>query len=931
MAGLTGKTASRRGAIALSLICVLAASLLSSASAAPVDVVGERAVPGEIIVRFKPAAGASVRAATLAEAGVTTRERLLLEDTRLVATVGGSSVASALDVLNAHPAVRYAEPNLLYETLATPNDPRFGDQWPLRNTGQTIQGVTGTPNADISAAEAWDTATGSASVKLAVLDTGIDYFHPDLAANIWRNPGEAVAGEELNGVDNDGNGFLDDLYGWDFTDHDRGPSDTDGHGTAVASVAGAVGNNARGMTGVNWNVSLVPLRIETNGGISRADAIQAARYAGMVGADVANMSFGGDTDSFAFRDAIAASSNTLFVAAAGNGDNDNDANPFYPCAYDVPNLICVTGTTSRDEQIYNHGQTTVDLGAPAVSVVAATIEDTEPFTDDFEGLAAKWDYTEAPAAAQAGKWRRTAGASTAHMHVLEEGEQGIDYANGADVRATTTAPIDLVGEDGCFVRLEVLSNTESSRDYVRVEAGTTPSGPFTELTRGSGDSREFAPLSASLAAFEGGNVYLRLRFTSDVQNTDDGVMVDNVQVRCGHPTDAYWFVEGTSIAAPQVAGAAALVKSHMPSLSVTALRDRILRTVDPLPSLEGKTVTGGRLNVARALTADLDAPAASITAQPPALTSSSSGEFRFASPDTTATFECRLDSDAFAECASPKQYAALTDGQHNFAVRALDPSGNVGQPAQAAWTVDTTGPAVAITDGPADSTSERSASFAFTSAESVEAFECSLDGGAFAVCSSPAPYDSLAAGQHAFAVRARDAAGNWTATPASRAWTVVEPPPGDQPPPEDPDNPLPPPDPSDPGPTAWSPPALAIEVPAGQTIRRTLRRGLKTMTTATGECGCKLGYVLRLDTGLARSVGLIGRRAAEAGRRPVIGRAERALQASGRVALRVELSDRARRRLAHVARLRAILTVKLTDRFGRAIVARRSVRLADAR
>jgi hypothetical protein len=264
-------------------------------------------------------------------------------------------------------------------------------------------------------------------------------------------------------------------------------------------------------------------------------------------------------------------------------------------------------------------------------------------------------------------------------------------------------------------------------------------------------------------------------------------------------------------------------------------------------------------------------------------------------------------------------------------VRAIDPSGNVGQPTEASWTVDTTPPAVSITEGPEASTTSPSAGFAFTASEPPEAFECSLDGGAFAACGSPVAYDGLRTGQHTFAVRARDSAGNWTEPPANRGWTVVDQ--GEQPPPDDPPPdpgetpPLTPPDPGDPDPEAWALPELAVKVPASQTIVPTLRRGLKTMATSVGACPCRLTYTLRLNTRLARSVGLIGKRAADAGRTPTIGRAYRALPTAGRTTARVRLSRRARARLANVTRLRATLSTKLADRYNRRATSSVRVRL----
>jgi subtilisin family serine protease len=159
--------------------------------------------------------------------------------------------------LRAVPGYRMIEPNSVLQATATPNDPGFSQQYGLHNTGQSIVGLgSGTPDADIDAPEAWDITTGSNNVIVAVLDSGIDKDHQDLAANIWQNPVDPD-----NGVDDDSNGFVDDVYGYDFIDDDDSPTDVFGHGTAVAGVIGAKGNNGVGVAGVNWNVRLMALKV----------------------------------------------------------------------------------------------------------------------------------------------------------------------------------------------------------------------------------------------------------------------------------------------------------------------------------------------------------------------------------------------------------------------------------------------------------------------------------------------------------------------------------------------------------------------------------------------------------------------------------------------------------------------------------------------
>ena len=225
--------------------------------------------------------------------------------------------------------------------------------------------------------------TGSSSVVVAVIDTGVDYNHVDLAANIWTNPGE-IAG---NGIDDDGNGFVDDVHGYDFANNDGNPMDDNGHGTHVAGTIAAVGNNSLGVTGVAWSTSIMPLKfLSANGSGYLSDAVEAINYATMmrtrygVNVRVDNNSWGGGGFSSAMQSAIQAANDAgiLFVAAAGNSGTNNDASPQYPANYDSPNVISVAATDQNGQlaSFSNYGATTVDLAAPGVSIYSTTPNNT---------------------------------------------------------------------------------------------------------------------------------------------------------------------------------------------------------------------------------------------------------------------------------------------------------------------------------------------------------------------------------------------------------------------------------------------------------------------------------------------------------------------------------------------------------------------------
>jgi subtilisin family serine protease len=220
----------------------------------------------EYIVGFRAGVTASVRASVAAEHAATVVPTHRLGEIGAELVAAGAAQARALA---ADRRVRYVEPNRIWHTdslPSSPTDPLFEQLWGLNNTGQTIVGTAGTAGADIGAIEAWQHGTGSSSVIVADVDSGMLTTHPDLAANLWINPGENCAGCRTDGIDNDGNGYVDDWRGWDFVNHDNLPDDQAGHGTHTAGTIGAVGDNGIGVIGVDPNVSLMPLKfINANG------------------------------------------------------------------------------------------------------------------------------------------------------------------------------------------------------------------------------------------------------------------------------------------------------------------------------------------------------------------------------------------------------------------------------------------------------------------------------------------------------------------------------------------------------------------------------------------------------------------------------------------------------------------------------------------
>lgn len=291
---------------------------------------------------------------------VTTKEELL-------------AVAAAMAEVE---SVEYVHPNSRLKIVQTPDDPLFKDQEALHNTG--TNGLKA--RSDIDALEAWKITTGSESVVVGVIDTGIDYNHPDLAQNIWLNPGEVGLDSQgrdkrNNGIDDDGNGYVDDFRGWDFVNNDNDPMDDQSHGTHVAGTIGAVGNNGVGITGVSWNVRLAALKfLDSSGSGFLSDAIRAIEYANSMNIAITNNSWGGGGFDPALEAAIRSANEKgfLFVAAAGNETNNNDKAPSYPASYEVPNILAVAAVNSADTlaDFSNFGFRSVHIAAPGVNILS---------------------------------------------------------------------------------------------------------------------------------------------------------------------------------------------------------------------------------------------------------------------------------------------------------------------------------------------------------------------------------------------------------------------------------------------------------------------------------------------------------------------------------------------------------------------------------
>jgi subtilisin family serine protease len=338
-------------------------SVVSGAAAA-----ADEFVPGEVIVRVRGGATQQAIEQIDADANADGDQQIAdIGDSQIRKLSVRSTVESAIRNLSGNSWVEYAEPNYILHANLAPNDPRYGELWGMKNTGQVIGGVAGKPGADISAESAWNTTTGTAAVIVGVVDTGVDYSHPDLAANIWNNPG---------GV----GGCPAGTHGYNAITKTCDPRDDHYHGTHCSGTIGAVGNNALGVVGVNWTTRIMGLKfLDSSGSGTTADAITAIDFA--VQAKIAGQnvrvlsnSWGGGGFSQALMDEInkANANDILFVAAAGNASANNDVTPNYPSNYNTANMVAVAATDNTDALAYfsNYGRTTVHLGAPGLDILS---------------------------------------------------------------------------------------------------------------------------------------------------------------------------------------------------------------------------------------------------------------------------------------------------------------------------------------------------------------------------------------------------------------------------------------------------------------------------------------------------------------------------------------------------------------------------------
>ena len=565
------------------LALVASVSLASAASPSSTPHPAAQFVEGEAIVTFKPSADFTAAQRALKGHSLQFgRHFAFLSEKRGrhsgLVQAKGRTTAQLLAELAADPQVESAEPNYLrWISSSVPNDASFSQLWGLQNTGQGVNGTVGTAGDDIKFVSAWSLArTSAAPVVVAVIDTGVAYTHPDLAPNMWINPGETAS----NSVDDDGNGYVDDVHGYDFADNTADPADSGVHGSHVSGTIAAAGNNLIGVIGVNYHARIMALKASNNGNsLTSSGIISALQYATMmktrgVNLVAINASFGGGGFSSAESAAIQAAGNAgiVFCCAAGNSGLNHNVTPDYPSSYRLNNMIVVAASDQNDAlaDFSDYGSTTVDLAAPGVNVLSTV---PLPITTYVSNASTTYSASELTYSG------RTTGITAALY------DCGLGYPT--NFPAAVSNNIALIRR-GTLYFSDKVANAMAAGARAAIIYNNV-SGNFLGTLQ---YANNWIPALA-ISQADGQTLASLLPGTGTVVNASI-------------PSDSYEVLDGTSMASPHVAGAVAFAAMNFPTEGVTQRIQRVLANVDPVAGLQGLVVTGGRLNLLRIVDTDLD-------------------------------------------------------------------------------------------------------------------------------------------------------------------------------------------------------------------------------------------------------------------------------------------------------------------------------------
>ncbi len=567
-------------------------------------------VRDEVLVKFKSNVSSYSRDQSIRSAGAQTIRALNQGGLVHLKVAPGATVEQAMAVYMNDPNVESVQPNYIYHIAAAPNDTSYGQQWSLKNTGQNVNAAPvqpgggiyatnnpGTSGDDMGIEAAWNEVTDCSSVTVAVIDTGVNYNHADLLANMWNG---VWSGQPT--VPN---------HGWNYVNGNNDPMDHNGHGTHVAGTIGAVGDNGLGIAGVCWKASIMAIRVlDASGTGTTANITQGVDFAVAHGAKVINMSIGGSGFDAAFSSAItsAQTNGVVVVVAAGNStaNNDSGTTPTYPCNYTQPNLLCVAALDQRYAlaSFSNYGATSVDVGAPGTNVVSTWAGANALISGS------SWTFS----TTAGGGWTAASGTlgGLPADFLLNPSNMlsGGPYRASTDDRAYST--INIPSVDNAFAQGYLAINVINN-DFFRINYKAS-GDPFSSVpTSGTtlvsvtnthtANSFSFGSFDITSSGCINASCSFGFQLTSTASGTKDwGVGVANFSIKTlSLNTASYNTINGTSMASPHVAGLATLLRAYNPSFTATEVVNAIKNGGTTVAALSGITTTGKAVNAMGAL------------------------------------------------------------------------------------------------------------------------------------------------------------------------------------------------------------------------------------------------------------------------------------------------------------------------------------------
>lgn len=647
-------------------------------------------VEGEVLVKFRrknfnlqALKGQNEVRSFAQKRGVVIKDNIKLLNASLLKS-DTKSTDELISELKRDPSVEYAEPNYIYHQLSIPNDSYFVNQWGLHNTGQTVNNISGTNDADIDMPEAWDFLSdkSTSEVVVAVIDGGVDLDHPDLSSQL--------------------------LPGYDFADGDSTPQDLDGHGTHVTGIIGGVAGNNQGIAGFNSKIKIIPLRVFDASGNTTATKIALAIYEAYdKKAKIVNMSIGGGEYSQVIYDAMKfgiSLHDTLFIVAAGNEGSNNDTTLSYPASYDLDNIISVAATDQNDNlaAFSNYGSSSVDVAAPGVNIYSTYLNFEQKFIEDFESASIPnlpstfvndWSLY---------NWQ-TANSTDNKFVKPNSGYNASDFSI-----MHSTVDVNTTNYDYSVIKFNLLADIAPACDHlsVYIARDTDLLGAHVDFLDGYFNGSAVS-LDLTDAIRRLGTKVFKLRF---IWSTDSSScsryfvagglipIIDNIGVY-GISKNAYYeYSDGTSMAAPYVTGLAALIKSVKPALTYDKIKKLIINNVDKKDSLAGKILSGGRINSSTALQIASTAPITSLSFLP-ATPDGSNDSFRIAPLITLVSTDqsglgvaktyYKWDDGSLLEYSTPFK---APEGAHTLYYYSSDDAGNTEQEKTYNFTLDSTPP-----------------------------------------------------------------------------------------------------------------------------------------------------------------------------------------------------------------------------------------------